>query len=65
MARDINGPPTKQAKITPQILPANIIIQFENDNGESTGNSSPRLLLKIAKQSFILLSFDFRKTSYF
>ena len=41
MAGEVNPRPAKQARMEAEILPANIIIQFQNDNGETTGNTLP------------------------
>lgn len=39
MVRDENGPPAKQAKKELPVLPANVIIQFQNDAGETVGEA--------------------------
>lgn len=37
MARGPEAPPAKQAKLEPVALPANVIVQFQNDAGELVG----------------------------
>ena len=41
MAGEVNPRPAKQARTEAEILPANIIIQFQNDSGETTGKTLP------------------------